>query len=122
VHINQSFTRYRLTVLRDPQYPFDFYKLVSALLSVPGTNAAVVFYSRALIDKPNLFAAMQKEFGLHCEITEATASVNARDSKPHYHSLDTRNADFGYKPSPTSKVGILIAAREVLLRARRFLA
>jgi hypothetical protein len=105
-------------IVRDFLHPSDFYSLVSALLSAPAANAAVDCYSRAPVDKPNLLAIMQEKFGLRYEITEATAGVNATGSKPNYYSLNTRAADFGYQPGLTSVDGILIEAREVLLRAR----
>jgi len=63
-------------------------------------------YSLAPIDKPGLLKAMQEKFGLRYEIAEATASVNATGSKPHYYSLSTRAADFGYQPALTSLQGI----------------
>jgi nucleoside-diphosphate-sugar epimerase len=101
-------------IVRDFLHPSDFYKLVSALLSAPATNAAVDCYSRAPIDKPNLLAAMQEKFGLRYEIAEATASVNATGSKPHYYSLNTRATDFGYQPSLTSLEGILQESEKIL--------
>jgi nucleoside-diphosphate-sugar epimerase len=105
-------------IVRDFLHPSDFYKLVSALLSAPAINAVVDCYSRAPIDKPTLLAAMQVKFGLQYETTETTAGINATGSKPHYYSLNTRAADFGYRPALTSLEGILIEAGEVLLRAR----
>ena len=101
-------------IVRDFLHPSDFYRLVSALLSAPAANAAVDCYSRAPIDKPNLLAAMQEKFGLRYEITEATASVNATGSKPHYYSLNTRAADFGYQPRLTSLEGILQESEKIL--------
>lgn len=100
-------------VVRDYLHPSDFYQLVNAILSAPATNTAVDCYSRAPIDKPTLLAAMQEEFGLQYEIAESTASVNATGSKPHYYSLNTRAADFGYQPALTSLEGILKEAMEI---------
>ena len=37
----------------------------------------------------------------------ASAGVNATDSKPHYYSLNTRAADFGYQPVLGSIDGLL---------------
>ncbi|MDO8343864.1 MAG: NAD-dependent epimerase/dehydratase family protein [Cellvibrio sp.] len=104
-------------IVRDFLHPSDFYGLVRGLLAAPPANAAVDCYSRAPIDKPTLLAAMQEQFGLRYEITEATVGVNATGSKPHYYSLNTRAADFGYQPGLTSLDGVLIEAREVLLLA-----
>lgn len=101
-------------IVRDFLHPSDFYKLVSALLSAPATNAVVDCYSRAPIDKPNLLAAMQEEFGLRYEIAEATASVNATGGKPYYYSLNSRAAYFGYQPALTSLGGILKEAAAIL--------
>jgi nucleoside-diphosphate-sugar epimerase len=108
-------------IVRDYLHPTDFYKLVNALLSVPAANAVVDCYSRAPIDKPKLLAAMQENFGLRYETTEATVSVNATGIKPHYYSLNTRAADFGYQPSLTSLEGILKEAT-AMLRPQTFRA
>lgn len=102
-------------IVRDFMHPSDFFQLISMLLSAPVANAAVDCYNRAPIDKPGLLAAMQEKFGLQYETTEAIAAgVNATDSKPHYYSLNTRAADFGYQPAWTSLEGILIESREML--------
>ena len=101
-------------IVRDFLHPSDFYRLTCALLSAPATNTAVDCYTRAPIDKPQLLAAMQKQFGLRYEIADATASINATGSKPHYYSLNTRAADFGYQPALTSLEGILKEAGAIL--------
>ncbi|MDD4913018.1 MAG: NAD(P)-dependent oxidoreductase, partial [Sideroxydans sp.] len=69
---------------------------------------------RAPIDKSNLLVAMQENFGLRYEITEAITSVNATGSKPHYYSLNMRAADFGYRPSLTSLEGIKLEMGKIL--------
>lgn len=102
-------------IVRDFLHPSDFYQLVSTLLIAPPSNAAVDCYSRAPIDKPTLLAAMQEKFGLQYEITGASASVNATGSKPHYYSLNTRAADFGYQPALTALEGVL-GETEVMLQ------
>jgi nucleoside-diphosphate-sugar epimerase len=101
-------------IVRDFLHPSDFHNLVCAMLATPATNAVVDCYSRAPIDKPNLLAAMQKEFGLRYEVSETNASVNATGGKPHYYSLNTRAADFGYQPGMTSLEGILLETGVVL--------
>ncbi len=101
-------------IVRDFLHPSDFYKLVNALLSAPASNVSVDCYTRAPVDKPTLLVAMQEKFGLRYEITEVTVSVNATGSKPHYYSLNTRAADFGYQPGLTSLEGILREAGAVL--------
>jgi nucleoside-diphosphate-sugar epimerase len=101
-------------IVRDYLHPSDFHKLVSALLSASSENAAVDCYSRAPVDKPNLLAAMQKQFGLQYEITQESVSVNATGDKPHYHSLNTRAADFGYQPTLTSLEGIVKEMQMIL--------
>lgn len=93
-------------IVRDYLHPSDFYKLTTALLPATAANAVV--------DKPNLLAAMQREFGLRYEVTETTTSVNAAGSKPHYYSLNRRAADFGYQPGLTSIDGILREAGALL--------
>lgn len=101
-------------IVRDFLHPLDFANLVNALLSAPASNAAVDCYSRAPIDKPSLLMAMKDEFGLRYEITEASASVNATGSKPHYYSLNMRAADFGYQPSLTSLEGIKLEMGKIM--------
>lgn len=101
-------------IVRDFLHPSDFYNLVVTLLASPATNTSVDCYSKAPIDKPSLLAAMQENFGLCYEINEATASVNATGNKTHYYSLNTRAADFGYRPTFTSLDGVLQEASTIL--------
>lgn len=101
-------------IVRDYLHPSDFHQLVSALISAPAANAVVDCYSRAPIDKKNLLAAMQEQFGLQYEITQASVSVNATGNKPHYYSRNTRAADFGYQPTLTSLEGIVQEAQMIL--------
>lgn len=101
-------------IVRDFLHPADFYRLVSALLSAPAANTAVDCYSRAPIDKPSLLETMKEKFGLQYEITEATVGVNATGNKPHYYSLNTRAADFGYQPELTSLEGVLLESAMIL--------
>ena len=101
-------------IVRDFLHPSDFYHLVNALLSAPPANAAVDCYSRAPIDKPTLLATMQEQFGLRYEITEASAGINATGGKPHYYSLNTRAANFGYQPTLTSEEGVIKEAKAIL--------
>ena len=101
-------------IVRDFLHSSDFYRLVSALLAAPAANAVVDCYSRAPIDKTALLAAMQEKFGLRYEITDAAAGVNATGGKPHYYSLNTRAADFGYQPGLTSLECVLIEAKKVI--------
>jgi nucleoside-diphosphate-sugar epimerase len=100
-------------IVRDFLHPSDFYQLVSALLAAPATNVAIDCYTRAPIDKQNLLAAMQENFGLIYEVTKATANVNATGSKPHYYSLNRSAADFGYQPALTSLEGVLLEANAI---------
>lgn len=101
-------------IVRDFLHPSDFFRLVSALLSAPSTNAAVDCYSRAPIDKHALLAKMQEEFGLRYEISGAAAGVNATGIKPYYYSLNTRASEFGYQPELTSIEGILQESKKIL--------
>jgi nucleoside-diphosphate-sugar epimerase len=94
-------------IVRDFLHPSDFHALVGALLASPPANAAVDCYSRTPIDKPQLLAAMREHFGLRFEISDAAVGVNATGGKPHYYSLNTRAADFGYQPSLTSLEGVI---------------
>lgn len=101
-------------IVRDFLHPSDFHALIVALLSSPLTNTVVDCYSRAPIDKFHLLSTMQDEFGLQYGIMEGTAIVNATGIKPHYYSLNTRAADFGYHPSLTSLEGILQETTEII--------
>jgi nucleoside-diphosphate-sugar epimerase len=101
-------------IVRDFLHPADFYRLVSALLAAPATNAVVDCYSRAPVDKPSLLVAMQTKFGLRYEVTESNVSVNATGNKAHYYSLNTRAADFGYQPELTSLEGVLSESEKIL--------
>ena len=100
-------------IVRDFLHPSDFHQLVSALLLAATTNTAVDCYSRASIDKLSLLAAMQEKFGLRYEITESSG-INATGVKPHYYSLNTRAADFGYQPRLTSLEGVLQESEKAL--------
>ena len=94
-------------MVRDFIGPDDFHQLVSAILSSPATNNVVDCYSKAPIDKPMLLAAMQAHLGLQYELVQVSSGVNATGSKPHYYSLNTRAASFGYRPRFTSLKGVL---------------
>ncbi|AJP48541.1 epimerase [Rugosibacter aromaticivorans] len=106
-------------IVRDYLHPSDFHQLVSALISAPAANAVVDCYSRAPIDKKNLLAAMQEQFGLQYEITQASVGVNATGNKPHYYSRNTQAADFGYQPTLTSLEGIVKEMQMILQGAAR---
>lgn len=106
-------------IVRDYLHPSDFYQLVSALLCSPAANAAIDCYSRAPIEKPNLLDAMQKKFWLRYEITKAAASINSTGSKPHYYSLNTVAADFGYQPTLNSLEGITQEMEKILQGAAK---
>jgi nucleoside-diphosphate-sugar epimerase len=114
IHNNEVLKSSPYFTVRDFVTPSDFYKLVISLLAAPATNAAVDCYTLAPIDKRTLLAAMHDKFGLQYEITAANASVNATGSKPHYYSLNTRAADFGYQPTLTSLEGVLQEAALLL--------
>ena len=101
-------------IVRDFLHPTDFYQLVSKLLSARSANAVIDCYTLAPIDKPSLFSAMQKKFGLCYEITETPTSVNATGGKPYYYSLNKRAAEFGYQPALTSLEGIMKEATVIL--------
>jgi nucleoside-diphosphate-sugar epimerase len=101
-------------IVRDYLHPSDFHQLVRMLLSAPANNTPMDCYSLAPVDKPTLLAAMQKEFGLCFEVSESSVNVNATGRKPHYYSLNTRAADFGYRPSLTSLEGIMIEAAHIV--------
>ncbi len=106
-------------IVRDYLNSADFYQLVSVLLAGPAVNSAVDCYSNAPIDKPNLLMAMEERFGLQYEITSASTNVNATGKKPHYYSLNTRAADFGYQPTLTSLEGIMKEINIILQKVSR---
>lgn len=100
-------------IVRDFLHPADFLHLVNALLAAKAENAVVDCYTRAPVDKMELLAAMQGNFGLRYEVTDEPASVNATGNKPHYYSLNTRAADFGYQPTLTSLQGVVQEIHEL---------
>lgn len=101
-------------IVRDYLHPLDFHQLVCAILSAPATNAVVDCYSQAPIDKLNLLAVMQEQFGLRYEVTEGNVAVNATGGKPHYYSLNRRAENFGYQPTFTSVQGVLFELERAL--------
>jgi nucleoside-diphosphate-sugar epimerase len=101
-------------IVRDFIHPSDFCNLLNAILGAPAANAVVDAYSKAPIDKPTLLFAMQEKFGLQYETIQTDTAVNATGSKPHYYSLNTQAAGFGYLPKLTSLQGVLQEASHAL--------
>ena len=101
-------------MVRDFIGPSDFYQLVTAILRSTPTNDVVDCYSKAPIDKPNLLASIQEQFGLQYELVNASTGVNASGSKSHYYSLNKRANNFGYQPSFNSLDGISQEIKELL--------
>lgn len=95
-------------IVRDFIHPTDFYSLINAMLCTQSINVVVDAYSKAPIDKTTLLAVMQEKFGLRYETVQSDASVSATGVKPHYYSLNSKAADFGYMPRLTSLDGILL--------------
>lgn len=102
-------------IVRDYLHPSDFYQLVCVILSAPATNAVVDCYSLAPIDKLNLLAVMQEQFGLRYEFTEGNVAVNATGRKPHYYSLNRRAENFGYQPCMSSQQGVFQEFKKLLI-------
>ena len=100
--------------VRDFLHPSDFLRLTEAMLHAPPTNAAVDAYTQAPIDKQALLESMQKHFGLKYETVQQFADLNATGRKRHYHSLNRRAEEFGYRPGLTSLEGVLMEASAVL--------
>ena len=101
-------------IVRDFICPYDFWNLVNAILTSPATNTVVDCYSCAPIDKHTLLATMQEKLGLQYEMTERNGIIKATGTKPHYYSLNTHAAEFGYQPTLTSLEGVLKEATELL--------
>jgi len=101
-------------IVRDYLNPSDFYSLVTALLTAPAANAAVDCYSKSPVGKQALLSAMQDNFNLRYKFAESATAINATGAKPHYYSLNTRAADFGYQPRLTSLEGVLQEAEVIL--------
>lgn len=95
-------------VVRDYLHPSDFYQLISVMLAAPlKTNTVVDCYSLAPIDKPTLLNSMREKFQLEFELYDS-AGLNATGGKPHYYSLNSLAADFGYRPTLTSLESVLV--------------
>ena len=103
-------------IMRDFLHPSDFHQLVTAILGAPLTNDVVDCYTLSPVSKSSLLTAMEENFGLHYEVTESNTAINATGGKPYYYSLNKRAGDYGYKPTFTSLDGILIEAKNILLR------
>ena len=71
--------------------------------------------NRYVVNKLREIAAVQDKFGLQYAITEAFACVNAKDSKPHYYSLNTRAAGFGYQSAFTSIEGVTLEMEKIMV-------
>ena len=89
-------------MVRDYLHPSDFFRLVSAILAAPATNAAVDCYSKAPIDKNTLLSILHAKFGLQYDLVQTPAGINATGSKQKYYSLNKRADDFSYQPGLTS--------------------
>lgn len=101
-------------IIRDYLHPSDFCSLIEALLTASPANAVVDGYSRSPVDKFTLLTRMKDQFGLDFECVEDMAGVNATGTKPHYYSLNTRAAEFGYAPALSSLEGVVREATVLL--------
>ena len=105
-------------IVRDYIGPNDFSRLVSLVLESPPTNDVIDCYTRAPVEKMTLLACMKESFGLHYEISNAPAGVNATGVKMNYFSLNRRAEIFGYSPSKNSLNSIILEVE--LLRKRHY--
>jgi nucleoside-diphosphate-sugar epimerase len=101
-------------IVRDFIHPSDFYRLVNAILSAAETNTVVDAHSQAPIDKQTLLAGMQENFGLRYEVVQTDSAVNATGIKPHYYSLNSPCANFGYQPIFNSQTAIFEEAKKII--------
>ena len=101
-------------IFRDYIHPTDLYQLITLLLDAPEANMAVDCYSLAAIDINGLLPTMQERFGLKYETAKLPVLINATGFKKNYYSLNTRAADFGYKPSYTSLAGLILEFEKAL--------
>ena len=103
-------------IVRDFLHPSDFHQLVNAVLCAPLINDVVDCYTLSPVSKSDLLDAMEENFGLHYEVTEKNAGINATGGKPYYYSLNKRAQDYGYNPTFTSLDGILVESKNILIR------
>lgn len=102
-------------IVRDYLHQDDFHQLIKVLLAAPAENTAVDCYSRAPIDKPALLATMQKKFGLQYLVSDKEEKRSgATGKKPHYYSLNTVAANFGYQPAYSSLEGVVSNSEHIL--------
>jgi len=103
-------------IVRDFIGPGDFHQLVNAILTSPATNDVIDCYSKALIDKPTLLAAMQAQFGLQYQLVPTSVWINATGKKPYYYSQNKRALKFGYVPLFSSLDCLMLEMELTLLK------
>lgn len=104
-------------IFRDYLHPSDLFNLLLSVLNFPSRNDVVDCYSRAPVDKITLLNFMQENFGLHFELSDEDLIIDSTGTKPHYYSLNTNAAEFGYFPKMSSLEGV---ARESEILLNRF--
>lgn len=101
-------------IVRDYIGPDDFFQLISRSLAAPAANDVVDCYTQDPVDKFTLLASMKDRFGLHYEVSQAPAGINATGLKMNYFSRNRRAEAFGYVPSKSSLQTVLDEAAHVL--------
>jgi nucleoside-diphosphate-sugar epimerase len=89
-------------IVRDYIGPGEFYRLIALILEAPATNDVVDCYTKGPVDKMTLLSNMKELFGLHYEVSNTSAGVNATGVKMNYFSMNRRAEIFGYAPSKSS--------------------
>lgn len=107
-----------LPMVRDYLGPRDFHQLIECILQSDGGNRAVDCYTREPIEKRDLLQTMAEDFGLSFVVTdEGVDVIDATGSKPNYYSSNRVAESIGYRPTLTSREGLVDGARQVLQNA-----
>ncbi len=101
-------------IVRDFLHPDDFYQLIQCILKSEKLNVAVDCYSKEPVDKVSLLHAVQEEFGLKYEFSDAHVRLNATGNKVNYYSLNKAANKLNYAPDKTSLEGVFCETKVLL--------
>jgi len=85
-------------IVRDYIHPYDFYKIILAILISSATNVAVEAYSKKPIDKFTLLKLIKDKYGLMFQIDNQVSNINATGCKLNYITTSQNTSIFRYEP------------------------
>jgi len=90
-------------MVRDYIGPYDFYVLISLIISGPVKNEAIDCFTKSPVDKITLLEEMYDKFMLKYRVKPNINVVSATGEKENYYSINTKAFDYyGYIPSMSS--------------------